>query len=897
MSKRLLPLIVLAFASSAWAQTVNIITEKNASNRQQYAAEYLQKKLAEAGMTPVVNGKKGDYRISLTQAKDTAGLRKEGFSITTKGKKITLCGNDGSGIIYGVGEIAEYVKQHGNLQLPAMMKDAPEMVLRGACVGLQKTVYLPGHQVYEYPYTPENFPWFYDKKQWIEYLDMLVDNKMNSLYLWNGHPFASLVKLKDYPFALEVDEETFKKNEEMFSFLTKEADRRGIFVIQMFYNIILSKPFADHYGLKTQDRHRPITPLVSDYTRKSIAAFIEKYPNVGLLVCLGEAMDTYEDDVEWMTKTIIPGVKDGLKALGRNDEPPVLLRAHDTDCKMVMEAALPLYKNLYTMHKYNGESLTTYQPRGPWSKIHSDLAALGSTHISNVHILANLEPFRWSSPQFVQRAVTAMHDVHHANALHLYPQASYWDWPYTADKLADGAREKQLERDWMWYKTWGRYAWNCRRDVSSEAVYWDKTISNYYAPTTEAAESKDAPQFAVADSIRKAYDESGEIAPKLLRRFGITEGNRQTLLLGMFASQLVNPYKYTIYPGFYESCGPEGEKLIEYVEKEWKHQPHVGELPLDIVEQTMEHGDKAVAAIDAVADKVTQNKDEFRRLQNDMHCYREFAYAFAWKVRAAQHVLNYKWGRNIAELDSAVPLMKKSLEHYRKLVDLTMDTYLYANSMQTAQRRIPIGGDGGKMKHWSELLPQYELEIANLEKNIAKLKTPDAKGKKAVVKALKGAKIECQAQTVKLTKGAKLFSDLDSTVVEYAPELEGMKALVFASKQQRNEATKIEFTCKEPVHLLVGYFRDDQKKYAKAPKLEIDATANDYGQAEPQITSALRIKGMPLVNVHKYDFEAGHHTLLLPKGILLVLGATTDQLNVHDAGLAGADEAIDWLFY
>ena len=30
----------------------------------------------------------------------------------------------------------------------------------------------------------------------------------------------------------------------MFSFLTREADRRGIFVIQMFYNIILSKPFA-----------------------------------------------------------------------------------------------------------------------------------------------------------------------------------------------------------------------------------------------------------------------------------------------------------------------------------------------------------------------------------------------------------------------------------------------------------------------------------------------------------------------------------------------------------------------------------------------------------------------------------------------------------------------------
>ena len=116
----------------------------------------------------------------------------------------------------------------------------------------------------------------------------------------------------------------------------------------------------------------------------------------------------------------------------------MLVRAHDTDSKMVMDAALPLYKNLYTMHKYNGESLTTYQPRGPWAKIHTDLSSLGSIHISNVHILANLEPWRWGSPDFVQQTVNAMHDVHGANALHLYPQASYWDWPYTADKLRMG---------------------------------------------------------------------------------------------------------------------------------------------------------------------------------------------------------------------------------------------------------------------------------------------------------------------------------------------------------------------------------------------------------------------------------------------------------------------------
>ena len=50
---------------------------------------------------------------------------------------------------------------------------------------------------------------------------------------------------------------------------------------------------------------------------------------------------------------------------------------------------------------------------------------------------------------------------------------------------------------------------------------------------------------------------------------------------------------------------------------------------------------------------------------------------------------------------------------------------------------------------------------------------------------------------------------------------------------QRKEGTTIEFEAAAPVSLLVGYFRDDQKKYAKAPKLETDASANDYGQAEP----------------------------------------------------------------
>ena len=863
-----LTILTLALCLSASAK---IKVEKGSLTPQtEYAASLLK---------PFEKG----YTITLRIA-DTS-LPPEGFTISKNGKKITIQGNDGPGVIYGVNRLKEYYLMNRSFDGLETITETPDMVLRGACVGLQKTVYLPGHRVYEYPYTPENFPWFYDKALWIKYLDLLAADNMNTVYLWNGHPFASLVKLDDYPFAPEVDDATMQKNQEMFSFLVEEADRHGIRIIQMFYNIILSKPFADHYGIKTQDRNRPITPLISDYTRKSIAAFVQKYPKVGFLVCLGEAMATIEDDVTWMKETIIPGIKDGLKASGRTDEPPIILRSHDTDGPLVLKESLPLYPNIYTMSKYTGESLTTYEPGGPWGETHRQLAAAAPVHIDNVHILANLEPWRWSSPAFTQKAVQAMHRVHHSKGLHLYPQASYWDWPYTADKLADGSRLLQIDRDWMWYKVWGRYAWNSNRGEDKD--YWLQQLSVYYGIKHDAARQ-----------ILEAYDESGEIAPKLLRRFGITEGNRQTLLLGMKMSELVNPYKYTIYPGFYESCGPQGEKLIEYVEKEWKHRSHEGELPLDIVNQCVEHGQKALAAISSV-NGVTRHSHEFLRLQNDMRCYDLFARSFRAKVLAAQQVLNYKWSKNVEYLEAAVPLLEMSLENWRQLAAVTTDTYLYANSMQTSQRRIPVGGDKGNFKTWTDMLPVYEEELEALKLNIAELKAP----KKATVgsnsAAARPAKVRLisPVQTVPLAVGAVLFENREDTQVDtLAHELKNLQALVLNRDSTRIVGTTVEFECDKPVQLLVGFFQDDDTKWARPPKLEIDATGNEYGQAEPVLTNAIALKQMPPCNIHAYHLKAGHHKLNLPRGIIMVAGFTSDTIKPRDAALKGAGDEVDWLF-
>ncbi|MCD0466945.1 glycoside hydrolase family 20 zincin-like fold domain-containing protein [Flavobacterium sp. ENC] len=907
--KYLTLLFLTIYTTFATAQNVIVVSDRK-SPRAQFGAEKLSETLAAKGFKVIssdkaaknskdkviVIGEKGTdfWKQNTKNAKidDSKLTQKEGFQICTQKNTIYIEGTDASGALYGAMELADRIKNAGEIPSAINIEDSPEMVLRGACIGLQKTTYLPGRDVYEYPYTPETFPWFYDKKLWTKYLDMMVDNRMNSLYLWNGHPFASLVKLKEYPFALEVSEEDFKKNEEIYKFLTEEANKRGIWVIQMFYNIIVSKPFAEHYKIKTQDRSRPITPLLSDYTRKSIAAFIEKYPNVGLMVCLGEAINTVDDDVEWFTKTIIPGVQDGLKALGRTDEPPIILRSHDTDGPLVMGKALPLYKNLYTESKYTGESLTTYTPGGPWGETHRQLSALKSIHIENVHILANLEPFRYGSPDFIQKTVKAMHTAHGANAIHLYPQASYWDWPYTADKT--NKRLLEMDRDWIWYKAWSRYAWDSKRDRNEEIKFWDKDLAAKYGTDTEAA-----------NNILKAYEEAGEIAPKTLRRFGITEGNRQTLLLGMFESQLVNPAKWRVYPGFHESCGPVGELLLEYAKKEWNHEPHVGETPPQIIAEITQHGKLAAEAIDKAEASVTKDKEEFLRLKNDMHCYKAFADFFSEKVKAAMLVLRYSYSNDISDLDKALPHLEESIRQYEVLVSLTKDTYLYANSMQTAQRRIPIGGDDGNNKTWEELLPHYEREMVNFKRNLELLKA--SKDGKIVTKEGKPWQtaevilVGENKNTYPVKNGTKVYGTPISEIIKTAPELQNLNGIVFDETSQNEKGTHLKFKNTKAVKLVVGYFNSDQKRFLFPPSLETDAAGNANGQAEVILASAMNLKELPRVNIHTYTFQPGENKLDLGKGRVLILGfiAAEQIITPRDVGYidAGEKAAIDWLFY
>jgi hypothetical protein len=944
--------IIIVFAScapfTARAEPVSIYIPTNAAPRVEFGAEKLAEALKAVKLDAAIvrSEPKSGLKIILNPSRDSA-LGREGFNLirsrrpvlrssTAEGgrkeaqtsdpqsairnpQSFVVSYNDDSGALYGCLELAKRIRAEGKLPVITDFSDKPVMTLRGTCIGMQKTYILPGRKVYEYPYTPELFPWFYDQALWREYLDFLVANRMNTLYLWNGHPFSSLVRLKDYPEAVEVpggtnpsskwtpsysprdagnrsgaaakrvlpcwqqakSKNVFAQNVEMFRWLTTECDKRGIWLVQMFYNIFLPKPLAEKHGVSTQ--LAAPTPLASDYTRKAIAEFVKQYPNVGLMVCLGEALQGTENQINWCTNTILPGVLDGMKAAGLKEQPPVVIRTHAMDAKAIMPACFQVYSNLYTETKYNGESLTTWEPRGKGQATHLAMSQLGP-HLVNVHILSNLEPFRYGDQRFIQKCMQAARDRLGASGLHLYPLA-YWNWPYSPD-IANPPL-KQWDRDWIWFEAWARYAWNPDVPEPEDRAYWIGRLADFYGCNTNAA-----------GKILDAYNDAGEVAPRLIRRFGITEGNRQTLSLGMTLDQLVNPKKYSVLPDLWESQSPPGERLQEYVKKEWNHEPHVGETPETVIAEALNYSSNAVVSAASAASLVTRNRAEFERLQNDVHCIQAMAQSYAAKAIAAERVLHYDYSQNVSDMAKAEDVLAESLWYYQTLAQLTGTTYHFANSMQTSQRKIPFPGGVkgvGTNYLWSQLAPLYQKELDDFRARVARLKqstnAPVAVVNEANIKPWPSAAfklLSTNAETYEVKVGARPFTDRNYTIRELAPELNGLTGIRFsheAAKSGRYEP--VEFEASEPVQVLVGYFNNPKDIWLQVPNLDFAAQADERGGIEPVIRNAADIEQCPDVNVHAFRYDAGRQKLeLIGKGSFVILGIVPQsaKLERRDAG-------------
>ena len=589
----------------------------------------------------------------------------EGFDIVVDAGNITINADGPAGAMYGALSLAEKLDHYGKVPDSLIYSDHPALSMRGTCILLMK------QGSYNYPVTPEEFPFFYDKDMWIDYLDFLAQNRFNYVAFWNGHPFAYFAKLNRYPEAQAgMDPELLQQNHDMLLWLTREGEKRNIRFMFEFYNIHTSVYYQKAHDLPAEISEP--TPELENYTAYCIERFVQEFPNVGLYVTPGEALNP-SDAPYWLNEVIFPAV------LRTGKTPPVMIRAWGIELGQG-RAIAGYYPDLYFERKFNVEMIadTRIDPENrAW-------AELTGNYTVNIHCVANLEPFRWNPPEYIQQIMQNSKAIG-ANGLHLYPRKA-WRWPYGCDT---GSKQLQWERDELWFRMWGRYAWNPERDPETEDNYWMSDLSSRYG-------SKEAARLLLI-----AFRAGADVLPALQRLLWIGYDNHTVVTAGIRLSD----YKYAAGIPFL-SLEPV-ERIPDFFSRLKTGKPGSATSPLDFLAGKLAESRIALEHIQEARRAARKNDPELERLEVDAEAIMLTVRFYLEKLEAAAMLAagdEKISGRK--EKNAFLDKLRASVDTYRKLSDLTGKYYESISDVPawTPDRikKVPY--------HWRDILPVYQKE-------------------------------------------------------------------------------------------------------------------------------------------------------------------------------------------
>lgn len=653
----------------SWANEENKFA--SAKNKIEYGKLILNQSLEKAGYDDLFIKQKIKFSIN---PKLFSGEHNSAESYSIKiDSSIDITGIDSAGVLYACIDIAERINQNGRLPDNLEFTDSPDMKLRGTCILLMKL------GTYNYPLTPKEYPFFYNKKLWLKYLDFLAENRFNYVALWNGHPFDYFVKLDEYPEAQDgMNASVLQENHNLLKWLISEGAKRNIKFFFEFYNIHTSVYFQKAH--KLPEEISVPTEQLADYTRYCIQKFVKEFPEVGLYITAGEALDK-KYAVSWVNDVLLTAIN------STGQTPTVFLRSW----YLKLEDAKKTFQNypdLYIESKYNVEMIadTLADP------MNKNWAALNGNLIMNIHMAGNLEPFRWNPHLYIQKCLKNSAKVG-ANGLHLYPRKP-WRWPNVNEI---GSHEYQWTRDELWFKMWGRYAWNYNRSSKTEKLFWE----NYFAGKYD---SKDA-----AKHLLKSYELEADVLPSLQRLFWAGNDNHTVLTSGLMLTQI---QKSKGIP--FLSLDPV-ERIPEYLNDLAVKRKTQKISPIDFLEGKLESADQAIKELEIALSKINKNKDEVEKYILDAKATDLTSKFYYAKLNAAVYFTLYKAGINsVANSKRFLETLKRSVDIYQELTDLTTGFYESISDVP-ATHPVPIKK---APFHWKDILPLYEKEYAVYENDI-----------------------------------------------------------------------------------------------------------------------------------------------------------------------------------
>ncbi|HZG24054.1 MAG TPA: glycoside hydrolase family 20 zincin-like fold domain-containing protein, partial [Chitinophagaceae bacterium] len=180
----------LTTVAGGYSQTVQIVYSK-LSPQASYAAEKIEAAMVEKGYSKREN--KAEYEINISVNAGSVGA--EAFSVATNRKRITVTGGDDRGLIYGSLSVAEDIRNGIRLENIKAKNEKPNYPLRAVKFDLPWDTYRHSMALDLHMETCK------DVDYWKAFLDMMAENRLNSLSLWNLHPYTFMIKPKNFPEA------------------------------------------------------------------------------------------------------------------------------------------------------------------------------------------------------------------------------------------------------------------------------------------------------------------------------------------------------------------------------------------------------------------------------------------------------------------------------------------------------------------------------------------------------------------------------------------------------------------------------------------------------------------------------------------------------------------------
>ena len=461
--------VLLGCFSLAFSQPVRIVYDKT-SQQAKYAVEKLGKVLSSRGYT--INDSKAD--IDITLSTNARQLNEEAYEIRVNGRKITITGGDKRGMIYGSLSLAEEVRNGTRLEAIQSRSEKPNYSFRAIKFDLPWDTYRHSDALSLHYETCR------DLNYWKAFLDMMVENRLNALTLWNLHPFTIMIKPKNFPEASPFTDAELKEWKHLFSGIFRMAKERAIDTYIIPFNIFVSPEFSEAHHVNMDNLQHDFfvkgdtSELVKRYTRECVTQMLQEYPDItGMGLTLGEGMGgmTPQEREDWMKQTIIEGMRLAgrkLKLIHRipfssttgslgvtSIETEKLTRKEIEEQGQLSFLQPPIYADL----KYN------------WSHAHSTTklvkvhgGKLYDTYFKpdpkdyKINWTARNEDFfclRWGVPDFIRSHIAANNQSYVGG--YMIGSETYIPAKDYFTKLGNPVNWKYaFERQWLFYKLWGR---------------------------------------------------------------------------------------------------------------------------------------------------------------------------------------------------------------------------------------------------------------------------------------------------------------------------------------------------------------------------------------------------------------------------------------------------------